>query len=89
MSWGVTVKGNADAIGEAFEAERQQKESHGAPAGELENISEAGEFAVFTADAAGVDLQVSASGSWFFTSRDTTEEATPQFSELSVYIKRA
>ena len=84
MSWSVKVKGNAEAIGKAFDEQRVNKEKQGgAPVGELENIDNAAELAMITADFAEQDLEVSAFGNW------TQPRGQWRFGELHMQIKLA
>jgi hypothetical protein len=88
MSWSLSVKGNADVIREKFEETIEQSRKNGMNEGEIADIEAAAEFATEFAGSVGRDLEISAGGSWMFST--TGEDAGVwNFGEVYVRVKAA
>lgn len=82
MSWSISTSGESEAIGKAFDAERDRMLTFKMPEGEARDIDEARDFAMQLASVHG-PLNVSASGHWVNFGADG-----PTFGRISVTIEK-
>lgn len=88
MSWSITVKGNAEEIGKAFDAQREQSASWGMIEAEQRDIDEARDLAMHFASKYD-RVTVTASGHWNTFTDDDPLGRKSAFGRVSITIEAA